>query len=80
MDEAMHKAIQVRAYFLWLQAGCPDGQDVLHWLQAEAEAELGLNPEVDGSELGRSSASEAAASQDAKDISPERPPAAEPYG
>ena len=42
MDEAMHKAIQVRAYFLWLEAGRPDGQDVLHWLQAEAEAELGV--------------------------------------
>ena len=23
MDEAMHKAIQVRAYFLWLEADAP---------------------------------------------------------
>jgi Protein of unknown function (DUF2934) len=30
MDEAMHKAIQERAYFLWLEAGRPEGQDVLH--------------------------------------------------
>ena len=51
MDEAMHKAIQERAYFLWLQAGCPEGFEVLHWLQAEAEAELGLNPEVNEKEL-----------------------------
>lgn len=26
-----------RAYELWQQAGCPDGQDVQHWLQAESE-------------------------------------------
>ena len=78
MDEAMHHAIQVRAYFLWLQAGRPDGQDVLHWLQAEAE--LGLSPEADESELARSSASEAAASQAEEETSPQRPPAGEPYG
>ena len=77
MDEAMHKAIQVRAYFLWLEAGRPDGQDVLHWLQAEAEGELGLNPEVDESELARTSASEGPATQDDE---AGRPPAGEPFG
>ena len=47
----MQQAIRERAYFLWLQAGCPEGLEVLHWLQAEAEAELGLNPVVDEKEL-----------------------------
>ena len=51
MDEATHKAIQERAYFLWLEAGRPEGQALLHWLQAEAEAELGLNPEVSESDM-----------------------------
>ena len=69
MNEVMHKAIQERAYFLWLEAGCPEGQHLLHWLQAEAEAELGLNPKVDAPEL--------AATQDEGS---ERPPAGEPYG
>jgi hypothetical protein len=73
MNEEMHKAIQVRAYFLWLEAGRPDGQDVLHWLEAEAEAELGLNPKVDENELAR------AADLDEEPES-ERPPAGEPYG
>lgn len=51
MDEPQHKAIQERAYFLWSEAGCPDGHEILHWLQAEAEAELGLNPEVEANDL-----------------------------
>ena len=25
-----------KAYFLWQQEGCPDGQDEKHWLEAEA--------------------------------------------
>jgi hypothetical protein len=75
MNEEMHKAIQVRAYFLWLEAGCPDDQAVLHWLQAEAEAEaeLGLNPKVDETELARAADLE-------EDPGSERPPAGEPYG
>ena len=73
MDPDMHHAIQVRAYFLWLEAGCPDGQAVLHWLQAEAEAELGLNPNVDETTMTSSPASPG-------EPTSERPPAGEPFG
>ena len=31
--------IQTRAYFLWLQAGCPHGQDQYFWFQAERESD-----------------------------------------
>jgi hypothetical protein len=48
MDEARRKAIQERAYFRWLEAGCPEDQAVQHWLQAEAE--LGGRPEADDDE------------------------------
>jgi len=27
-----------RAYFIYLKQGCPQGQDVQHWLEAEAQA------------------------------------------
>ena len=73
MDEAMHKAIQVRAYFLWLEA---QGHAPYAWSVLGA-AELGLNTEVDESELARTSASEAPATQDDE---AERPPAGEPFG
>jgi hypothetical protein len=53
MDEATHRAIRGRACFPWLEAGCPEGQAVLHRPQAEAEAELGLDPGVDRAELER---------------------------
>jgi Protein of unknown function (DUF2934) len=33
----LENQIRVRAYELWLQNGQPDGRDVEHWLQAEAE-------------------------------------------
>ena len=29
--------IASRAYELWLQEGCPDGQDTRHWLEAERQ-------------------------------------------
>jgi hypothetical protein len=29
--------IRQRAYQLWLDEGCPDGRDRIHWLKAEAE-------------------------------------------
>ncbi len=29
--------IAIRAYLIWEHAGCPEGQDLDHWLQAEAE-------------------------------------------
>jgi hypothetical protein len=31
------EALRVRAYFLWLDEGCPDDRHVDHWLQAESE-------------------------------------------
>jgi Protein of unknown function (DUF2934) len=35
----MDKDIEIAecGYFIWLNAGCPDGKDHEHWLQAEAE-------------------------------------------
>ena len=27
-----------RAYYMYLKQGCPSGQDVQHWLEAEAQA------------------------------------------
>lgn len=44
MEMAMAKddvlePIRVRAYFLWEQAGCPEGGDLNFWDQARAEIE-----------------------------------------
>lgn len=33
-----HQQITSRAYFLWEQAGRPEGRDIEFWLQAEKEA------------------------------------------
>ena len=30
--------IQTRAYYLWMKAGCPHGQDQRFWFQAERES------------------------------------------
>ncbi|MBV8190962.1 MAG: DUF2934 domain-containing protein [Alphaproteobacteria bacterium] len=35
--EAVHTAIAERAYTLWESEGKPEGRDVEHWSQAEAE-------------------------------------------
>ena len=40
MDFEHQEAVQRRAYELWQAAGCPEGQALAHWLQAERE--LGL--------------------------------------
>lgn len=37
MDEATRAALERRAYAIWQEAGCPEGQALLHWLQAELE-------------------------------------------
>ncbi len=29
--------VELRAYEIWLHEGCPDGHDLDHWFQAEAE-------------------------------------------
>ena len=42
MDDAQRKAVEERAYGLWQEAGCPEGQALLYWLRAEVE--LGVMP------------------------------------
>jgi hypothetical protein len=37
MSNQQEQTIRERAYVLWEQAGCPDGDDLNHWLSAEAE-------------------------------------------
>jgi len=32
-----HEEIELRAYQIYVECGCPDGQDVEHWLQAERQ-------------------------------------------
>jgi hypothetical protein len=34
-SELAHEAIAREAYRIWEHAGRPDGQQVMHWLQAE---------------------------------------------
>jgi hypothetical protein len=41
MDQIRH-----RAYELWLEEGCPDGRDRIHWLHAEAEFRERLQPKA----------------------------------
>lgn len=38
--------IRERAYQLWEAAGCPDGCDLEHWLQAEALMSRPVEPEA----------------------------------
>lgn len=33
----LEQQVQERAYFLWLEAGCPNDNDIHFWLQAEKE-------------------------------------------
>ncbi len=40
MDE--EERVRTRAYFLWLEAGCPEGREDEFWAQAEGE----LAPEL----------------------------------
>jgi Protein of unknown function (DUF2934) len=32
-----HDEVAKRAYYLYLKQGCPQGKDVQHWLEAEAQ-------------------------------------------
>lgn len=48
MDANLHKMVEARARAIWEEAGCPEGADLLHWMQAECE--LGIVGQVDGSE------------------------------
>ncbi|WP_051340089.1 DUF2934 domain-containing protein [Azospirillum halopraeferens] len=33
----MEQRVRERAYAIWVEEGCPDGQDGDHWLRAESE-------------------------------------------
>lgn len=35
-----HEEIATRAYFIYVSAGCPEGQEMQHWLEAEARLTL----------------------------------------
>ena len=37
-DLVLRDQIEKRAHEIWLAAGCPHGNDLSHWLQAEREA------------------------------------------
>lgn len=53
--------ISQRAHQLWHAAGCPDGQDREHWLQAQAElTSQGYSAELD---LGAGDTAEALANR-----------------
>ncbi|MGK7869478.1 DUF2934 domain-containing protein [Falsiroseomonas sp. E2-1-a20] len=39
MPHDIERAIQQRAYEIWMQEGCPDGQAEAHWHQARAEVQ-----------------------------------------
>ena len=41
----MRKAIEIRAYALWEEAGRPDGSGLLYWLRAEQE--FGIIPKAE---------------------------------
>jgi hypothetical protein len=36
-EEKLIDQIRQRAFEIWLDEGCPDGRDRIHWLHAEAE-------------------------------------------
>jgi hypothetical protein len=39
-EEVTHEEIATRAYFIYISAGCPEGQEMQHWLEAEAQTPL----------------------------------------
>ena len=50
MDESSNR-IRERAYEIWQERGCPDGQAEEHWLAAEREILDGKQPRAPESEL-----------------------------
>ena len=36
-DDNLKEVVQKRAHEIWERSGCPEGQHVEHWLQAETE-------------------------------------------
>ncbi|HEX9323073.1 MAG TPA: DUF2934 domain-containing protein [Xanthobacteraceae bacterium] len=43
-------SIAERAYLIWEQMGCPQGQALEHWLRAEAELTAGPRASMPGSD------------------------------
>lgn len=39
-DLDTHQEIQEKAYFLWKEAGCPEGSGVEFWLKAEKQIKI----------------------------------------
>ena len=37
MTDEREESIRNRAYLIWKEEGCPQGQDLSHWLRAEQE-------------------------------------------
>jgi Protein of unknown function (DUF2934) len=60
----MRKAVEERAYFVWLEAGCPEGQAARHWSQAEAELGLATPAAAGSAEALRRSVGEAVPSEE----------------
>jgi hypothetical protein len=46
MAKVTREQVELRAFWIWQEAGCPEGSSLAHWL--EAELELGLIPELQG--------------------------------
>jgi hypothetical protein len=42
--DSRDERVRVLAYELWERAGCPDGQDLEYWLEAERRFDRGGNP------------------------------------
>lgn len=38
-----YQEIKARAYLIWRKAGCPEGQQLAHWLEAEAQVKQSSN-------------------------------------
>jgi hypothetical protein len=49
MAKVTREKVELRAFRIWQEAGCPESSSLAHWL--EAELELGVIPELQG-ELG----------------------------
>jgi hypothetical protein len=42
---AFEQAVRQRAYQIWEECGCPQGNDAAHWLQAERDVLAKQKPE-----------------------------------
>ena len=55
-NEPVETLVAVRAYEIWEQSGRPDGEQLSHWLQAEAEV---LNGHAQGETVAEPAAAKA---------------------